>query len=228
MSAAGLGSQLRARRAPRPRPGRRRRRRGLGREVEDHAVQVGAGDPVDHAVVHLGNQRPAIPGESLDDPVLPQRVIAVEPLGHHPGHQVGELLVSPGRRQGGPPDVITKIEVRVLNPDRPPEAERHRAKLLPVTGHERQAPGEVGEHLLMRWRRTLEHGDRRDRHRDVRVRVLRVDERGVQRVQPVHDGPLPSRAGLAAPAAGLGHTMIPSGHQDGRPSGAGLARVARS
>ena len=28
-------------------------RRGLGREVEDHPVQVGAGDPVDHAMVHL-------------------------------------------------------------------------------------------------------------------------------------------------------------------------------
>ena len=58
----------------------------LRREVEDHAVQVGAGDPVHHAVVHLGDQRPAALGEPFDDPVLPQWMVAVEPLGHHPRH----------------------------------------------------------------------------------------------------------------------------------------------
>jgi hypothetical protein len=52
-------------------------RRRLGREVENHPVQVGAGNPVDHAMVHLGDQGPAALGKSFDDPVLPQRMIAV-------------------------------------------------------------------------------------------------------------------------------------------------------
>ena len=79
-------------------------RRRFGREVEDHPVQVSAGDPVDHAVVHFGNQRPAIPGESFDDPVFPQRVIAVEPLGHDPRHQVARVadpLRAPAGRYAG-------------------------------------------------------------------------------------------------------------------------------
>ena len=109
--------------------------RRLGREVEDHAVQIGAGDPVDHAVMDLGDQRPAILGESFDHPVLPQRVIAVEPLRHHPRHQLGELLVAAGLRQGGPADVIAEIKVRVVHPDRPPEAERHRAEFPAVKRH---------------------------------------------------------------------------------------------
>ena len=154
-------------------------RRRLGREVENHPVQVGAGNPVDHAMVHLGDQGPAALGESFDDPVLPQRMIAVQALGHHPRHQLGELPVSAGRRQGGPPDVVTKIEVRVVDPDRPSEPERHRVQFLPVARHQRQTPGQESQELLMGRRGTLEHRYRRDRHRRVRILVLGIDEQGV-------------------------------------------------
>ena len=200
-------------------------RRRLGREVEDHAVQVGARDSVDHAVMHLRDQGPAALGESFGHPVLPQRVIAVEPLRHHPGHQIGELLVPAGRRQSGAPDVVPDIEVRVLHPDRPSEAERHRAQLVAVARDPRQAPGQVSQEFLMGGCWSLEHRDRGDRHRHVRVSVLRIDKHGVQRVQPVHDGLLtrPRRArrmlekssltsmvGRAAPA-GPGLSSWPAG-----------------
>ena len=92
-------------------------------------------------------------------------MIAVQALGHDPRHQRGKLPVAAGRRQGGPPDVVTKIEVRVVDPDRPSEPERHRMQFLPVARHQRQTPGQESQELLMGRRGTLEHRNRRDRHR---------------------------------------------------------------
>ena len=130
-------------------------------------------------MVHLGDQGPAAIGESFDDPVLPQRMIAVQALGHHPRHQRGKLPVVAGRRQGGPPDVVTKVEMRVIDPDRPSEPERHRLQFLPVARHQRQTPGQEGQDLLMGGRGTLEHRNRCDRHRRVWILVLGIDEQGV-------------------------------------------------
>jgi hypothetical protein len=84
-------------------------------------------------------------------------VIAVEPLRHHPRHQVGELLVAAGFRQGSPPDVIAEIEVRVFNPDRPAKAERYRAEFPAVERRPRQAPGDVGQELLLGRYRPVEY-----------------------------------------------------------------------
>ena len=41
-------------------------------------------------------------------------MITIQPLRHHLRHQLGQLLIPPGPRQAGPPDVITQIEVRVI------------------------------------------------------------------------------------------------------------------
>ena len=57
--------------------------------------------------------------------------------------------VAAGRWQGGPPDVVTEIEMRVIDPDRSSEPERHRVQFLPVARHQRQAPGQEGQELLM-------------------------------------------------------------------------------
>ena len=45
--------------------------RGSGAGVEHDVVEVGAGDPVDHAVVDLGDQRPPAAGQPLDRPSTP-------------------------------------------------------------------------------------------------------------------------------------------------------------
>src|ERR1022692_140367 len=153
-------------------------------------------------MVQLPEQRPAALGEPLYQPVLPQREIAVKPLAHHPRHQIAELLVTPRGRQGGPPDVIAEVKVRVLNPDRPPEAKRHGAELLPVAGHERQTSRNRGENLLEGRGRALEYRDRCDRHRGVLILVLSVDEYGVQWVQSVHDALVPRCAGPLPKGAG--------------------------
>jgi len=120
-------------------------------------------------------------------------VITIQPLRHHLRHQPGQLLIPAGPRQAGPPDVITQIEMRVIHPDRPPQTQRHRAQLLPVPRHPRQAPRQIRQELLIRRYRALEHRDRRDRHRHMPVPVLRIDEYGRQRAQRVHDGPLTKR-----------------------------------
>src|ERR1039458_9821672 len=114
-------------------------------------------------MVQLPNQRPAALGEPLYQPVLPQREIAVKPLAHHPRDQLAKLLVTSRCRQGGPPDVIAEVKVRVVNPDRPPEAKRHGTELLPVAGHERQTPRNGGENLLEGRGRPVEYSDRCDR-----------------------------------------------------------------
>jgi hypothetical protein len=74
------------------------------------------------------------------------------------------------------PDVITKIEVRVVYPDRPPETEWHRAKLLAIARHQR---GQESQELLMGRRGTLEHRDRRDRHRRTGILVFGIHEQSV-------------------------------------------------
>ena len=65
-------------------------------------------------------------------------MIAVEAARHHAPHQVSELPVFSGFGQGGAPDVISEIEVRVVDPDRRPEAERYGLQLLAIAAQEWQ------------------------------------------------------------------------------------------
>lgn len=120
------------------------RRRWFGGGVEQHAVQIGGGHAVDHAVVHLGDQRPAVLVDAFDEPVLPQGIIAVQPLRHYSRHQPAEFLLAAGRGQGRLPDVIAEVEVRVVNPYRRAQVERYLAKLPAVERHQRQAPADSG------------------------------------------------------------------------------------
>ena len=77
--------------------------------------------------------------------------------------------------------------MRIVDPHRPAELERHEPHLLAVPRHRRQLPGDHRLELLVaRWR-TLEHCDRADVH--VADRVLDVEERRVERAHPVHGTP---------------------------------------
>ena len=154
---------------------------GLGVEQQDH--QVRAGDAIDHAVVDLRDQGPPTVGEALDHPRLPQRTAAVELDRHEPAHQVVELVLRPGRRQGGVAEVVPEVEVRVVDPHRPAE--------LPGTKRTFcRYRGERGS-LLSKIRRTRHTAAPVPRSRargDVHVRhtVLDVEEHAVQRAQPIH------------------------------------------
>ena len=145
----GLAGQLRRRRLARWLPAcllrcTRRRPGSNGACIEHHPVQLGAGHPVDHRMVHLGDQRPPAVAQAIDQPVLPERVIAVEPLRHHSGHQRVQLLIPARRRERRLPQVITEIEIWIIYPDRRPKAEWHGAQLPAVDRDLRQAGFERG------------------------------------------------------------------------------------
>src|SRR5258706_385747 len=71
----------------------------LGVGVEDPREQVGAGDPVDHAVVRLRGEGEVAVLETLDHPHLPERARPVELLRHDPADEVPQLLGATRRRQ---------------------------------------------------------------------------------------------------------------------------------
>ena len=109
--------------------------------IEKKRHEVGAGDPVDHAVVDLGDQGPPAAREALDHPGLPQRPVTVELLRHQPAHQGVQLGLEPRRGQRRVADVVREVEVRVIDPDRTAEAPWDEAHLLPVAGEQRQLAG---------------------------------------------------------------------------------------
>ena len=171
-------------------PPRRQGAWRVGRRVEHDAQQVRAGDAIDHAVMDLRDQRPRIrlagKLQPLHHPHLPQRLAAVQLLGHHaPDHHV-QLLLAARRGQGAVAQVVLEVEVGVVDPHGPPCAERDEAHHLAVARHQWQ----LGEHHLVQLLRlrgwALEQRDRGDVH--VADRVLDVEERGVKRAERLHPG----------------------------------------
>src|SRR5258708_810710 len=171
-------------------------------------------------MVHLGDQRPPALAQAVDQPVLPERVIAVQPLRHYPGHQGVQVLIAARRRKRGLPQLVPKVEIRIIDPDRPPEDGRTRAELLRVDRELREAGFEHGPDLFIGRRRTLEHRDGPDREGGVLVLVLRVDELGVHRLQSLH------RA--SRPAATSRFSRPRSPYLTGLKAGGTLGRPARS
>ena len=90
----GAGDQREAGRVALRRPVLRLVVRRVGRQVEHQLHEVGAGDAVDHAVVDLGDERPAVVGQALDQPQLPQRLGHVQPLAEDAAGEVAQLLVA--------------------------------------------------------------------------------------------------------------------------------------
>ena len=137
---------------------RRLPRRDLGGRraalvVEDHAQQVGTRHAVDHAVVQFVHQRPAAVVEALGDPHLPQRLRAIELLGHHAADEVAQLLVAAGRRQRCAPHVVVEVEVAVVDPDRARERERRKPHALAVAGDEVQLRRDRRQNVVLCRRR---------------------------------------------------------------------------
>ena len=87
--------------------------------------ELGAGGAVDGGVVDLGDDADAVVLEALDDPQLPQRadrssgVLAIWPA------ISAELAAAAGAGRADAADVVVEVEVRVLDPDRVVEPERH-------------------------------------------------------------------------------------------------------
>ena len=85
---------------------------GLIRTVE----QIDAGDAVDHAVMHLVDHRHPAAFEALDEPRLPERLPAIEPLRHDARAQALELRHVTRAGQTGVAQVVVQIEALVVDP----------------------------------------------------------------------------------------------------------------
>jgi hypothetical protein len=79
--------------------------------------------------------------------------------------------------------VVAQVQVRVVDPARAPLAERDEGEPLAVAGHERQAPLEHLEQLVVGGRRALEQ--HHAGHVHVRRRVLEVEEGRVEAGQTI-------------------------------------------
>ena len=163
----------------------------LALRVEHHREELRRGDAVDHAVVHLGDERPAAAAQVLDHPDLPQRLRAVELLRHDPPHEVAELLVAAGLGQARVPQVVAEVEVGVVDPDRRAERERQEADRLPVARDARQVRPHHPHHRVVGRRRPFQDGHRTDVH--MADRVLEVQEGSVLGAEALHRTPPPAR-----------------------------------
>jgi hypothetical protein len=173
------------------------RRLGLGRvglEVEQHGRDVHARDAVDERVVGLGDQREAVLADAVDQPQLPQRLRAVQPLGEDPPRQAAQLLLARRLRQRRVAHVVVGVEVRVVDPDGAALHERRPGELLAVARHQVQALLELGHEFLVGRRLALEDQHGSDVH--VRAAALEGQEGRVESAQPVgirHAPDSPSR-----------------------------------
>ena len=163
------------------------RRRGAG--VEHHRRGVAGADAVDQAVVGLGGERPSPVLEPLEQHAAPQRPRAVEAVRVEVAGPVEQLALAAGRRQRGPRDVGRDVEVGVVLPPGPPEAARRPARQpLPVARQRGEPLLEPGAQLVEAGRGPVEDEDAADVHVRAAVRVLELEERGVERRQQLSHG----------------------------------------
>ena len=90
----------------------------LGALPEHQRHHVGGSDAVDHAVMDLGEERPALVLEALDHPDLPERLGAVQVLGEDPRGGGAQLLLCARRGHGAVAQVVAEVEVGIVDPDR--------------------------------------------------------------------------------------------------------------
>src|SRR5262249_17307405 len=155
-------------------------------------------DSVAHAVVRLGDERPAVIAQSLDQPDLPEWLRPVQVLRQDPAGKVSQLLLSPWPRDGRMPKVIEDLEVRVVNPDRAPEPQRNEAHLLSIARDKVQLRDHQPDQVAVPGRRALEDGDRPHVHGV--VLTLDPEERCIQRAQSIDRG-APRRRALTSSAS---------------------------
>ena len=117
----------------------------LRAQVEQGTHDLGTRHPVDDRVVDLRHHGLVPALEAVDQVELPQRAGAVERARHDPRHLLGQLRVAAGRRQRQLADVVLEIEVRIVDPVRVVERERHFLQ-PPAEGWQQRQP--LGDHVV--------------------------------------------------------------------------------
>ena len=145
---------------------------------------IDGADPVDHAVVRLGGERPAPTGKTLEQGHLPQRTVALQALGEELRRPLGQLPLASRRRQRGVGDVALEVEVGIVFPRRPAEpAGVRRRQALSIAGQPPEAVRQVAAELLAGRHASVggrvEDHDRADVHVRAVVDLLELEEGGV-------------------------------------------------
>ena len=124
--------------------------RPSGRQVEQHAHDLGPREAVHQRVVDLREHRRAVRSEPVDQVHLPERARAVERPRDDARHLLGELLVVARRRERQLAHVEVEVEVGVVDPVRVVEPERHLGEPPAQRRQQRQALGDQVVHRLER------------------------------------------------------------------------------
>ena len=160
-----------------PGPGLRLLRR------EQHAQDVHPRDTVDERVVGLGEKREPAAFDALHEPHLPQRPVAPQMVGEDAAGEHLQLVLAPRRRQRGVAHVVAQVEVLVVDPARAGLGERNLRQALPIARHQAETRVDVRQQPIVRGRVSGE--DQRTTHVHVRRSVLQMQERCVQRAEPI-------------------------------------------
>ncbi len=131
----------------------------------------------------LGEDGEAVVVEALDEPDLPERLVAVELLGEDAAGQVLQLALGAGRGERGGAHVVAQVEVWVVDPLRAALAERDEGEPLAVARHEGEATFEGLEEVGVGGRGALEQ--HHARHVHVGGGVLQVEEGRVEASQTI-------------------------------------------
>ena len=161
---------------------------GLGLQVEQVDHQLGARAAVDGGVVDLGDDADAVLLEALDDPQLPQGTGAVQRgAGDLPGH-LAQLAAAAGGGAADAADVEVQVEVRVLDPERVRQVERHLAEPAGERRHQVEPASDELLEVLERVAAGDGAGVQHHRHGHVHVvgGVLQVQEGRIEPGQTFH------------------------------------------
>jgi len=181
-----------------------------GRGCEDRG-DVHSGYAVDQGVVGLADDGEAPAVEAIDQPDLPERLGAIQPLGEQPSGQPLQRRVVAGTGQRRVPDVIPRVVMGVVCPHRPALFQGDVGEPLAVARNQVHARVEMLDQLVRRRGLALEHHDRGDVHVGRPV-VLEMQEGGIEGGQAVGVGH------VAIVAAG-GFRVNEPGHSAGRMGG---------
>ena len=190
------------------RAGRQRRRleNGLGprhgcrlrARVEHHVQELNAAHPIDHAMMHLADERAPIPAIPVDQVDFPERPGASERLREDPGRQLRQLGIVAGRLQRMGQHVMMDVESGIGLPGGMREAERHGDHALRVAGDQVQPRVEVA-HELLEIEPPLDGVDAR--HVQELTAPLEVEEGRIERGHPIAGGLIRAHGCLRCPRA---------------------------
>ena len=121
---------------------------------------------------------------TFDEPRFPQRSFAVERLGHDPSHQAAERGVVTGCGQRRVSQMVGEVEVRIVDPDRSAQLQRHRTHSLAVAGDKVQLGRDHAREVVERRGRVGKQAYPADMH--VADPVLQVEELGIERIHSLH------------------------------------------